>query len=195
MAAKKSSIQRYFEEVRNKVPVHWLVWEEIMNKMEDAERMQVLNRDTMIDSNLKDLLLFQFSQDDEEVEELFHPSRGSLSSLTNKARLAYALNLIDKPTLIDLKNIHKIRNIFAHSTDMHFHSGEIIKVVRELSTAKDKGKKKPVTLRNSFDLYTAASKACSTTVWRAVVKEVKKESGRMKKKKKKKAKKKSPHVK
>jgi len=185
MAAKKSSMQRFLEEVRNKVPVHWLVWEEIMNKMEDAERMQVLNRDTMIDSNLKDLLLlFKFSRDDEEVEELFHPNRGALSSLTNKARLAYALDLIDKPTLIDLRNIHSIRNKFAHSTDMDFDNDEVVKLVRKLSTAEDKEKKKPITMKSSFELYSTASKACSKAVLRALVKEIDKVSGKMKKKKK-----------
>ena len=186
MAAKKNSIKRYFEEVRNKVPVHWLVWEEIINKMEDAERMQVLNMDTMIDLTLKDLLLFQFSREEKEVEELlFHPNKGGpLSTMTNKAKLAYALGLIDKPTLNDLKKIHNIRNVFAHNTDMNFENDEVLQNVRKFSSVKGKGKRKPVTLRNSFDLYTATSKACSTTVWRAVVKEVKKESGRMKKKKK-----------
>jgi DNA-binding MltR family transcriptional regulator len=183
MTAKKSPTQRYFEEVRNKVPVHWLVWEEVMNKMEDAERMQVLNRDTMIDSTLKDLLLlFIFSRDDEEVEELFHPNRGALSSLTNKARLAYALNLIDKQTLKDLRNIHNIRNKFAHSTDMDFDNDEVLQLVGKLSTATDKD-------NNSFEPYSAAYKSCSKAVRRALVKEINKVSGRMKKKKKAKKKK------
>ncbi|GAH01588.1 unnamed protein product [marine sediment metagenome] len=161
-----------------------------MNKMEDAERMQVLNRHTMIDSHLKDLLLFQFSREEKEVEELlFHPNKGGpLSTMTNKAKLAYALGLIDKPTLNDLRKINNIRNVFAHNTDMNFENDQVLQHVRKFSSVKGKGKRKPVTLRNSFDLYTAACKECSTTVWRAVVKEVKKESGRMKKKKKKKKK-------
>ena len=193
MAEKKNHIQRYLEEVRNKVPVHWLVWEEIMNKMEDAERMQVLNRHTMIDSHLKDLLLFQFSREEKELEELlFHPNKGGpLSTMTNKAKLAYALGLIDKPTLYDLIKINKIRNLFAHNTDMNFKNDQVLKHVSELSSSKGNGKRKPVTLRNSFDLYTTASKACSTKVWKAVVKEINKESGRTKKKKK--SKKKSSH--
>lgn len=192
MATKKSNVKRYLEEVKKKVPTHWLVWEQIMEKMEDAKRMEVLNRDTMIDTSLKDLLYFQFSREEKEVDELlFDPQRGTLATMTSKAKLAYALGLIDKTTLNDLGKIHNIRNRFAHNTDMNFESDEVHKEVRKLSIAK--GKKKSVW--NSYKLYNTASKACSSTVLKAVVKEVNKVSERIKIKKKKKVKKKRTQVK
>ena len=125
---EKNSVQQYLKDVREKVPPHWLVWEEIMEKMEDAKRMQVLNRDTMIDTCLKDLLFFQFSREEEEVEELlFDPKRfGPLSTMPNKAKMAYALSLIDKRTLNDLGKIHNIRNKFAHIRSKDSFENEII---------------------------------------------------------------------
>ena len=52
----------------------------------------------------------------EELAALFEAGgAGSLSSTSQKARMAYALGLLSKPTYDDLKTIITIRNVFAHS--------------------------------------------------------------------------------
>ena len=184
MPMEKSSVQQYLEDVKKKVPTHWLVWEEIENKMVDAQRMDVLNRDALIDSRVKDILqLFIFKRDekDKEVEKLFDPSIGGpLVSLPNKARLIYALGLIDETTSKDLETIHKIRNIFAHNVDLDFESNEVYQLVKKLSIVRDK--KKPVTMKNSFELYSTTSEACSKALGKVLEKEIEKLAGRKKKK-------------
>lgn len=62
---------------------------------------------------------------------------GPLSSFAAKAKVAYALGLIDKQTKEDLDYIRKIRNKFAHSVKpISFQDRPIREYCNKLSTAK-----------------------------------------------------------
>lgn len=123
----------------------------------DNKRVGVLNIDTFFDGILKDIFMIRFSKRDKEIELFFDPnSGGALVSLTNKARLAYALGIIDKTALNDFKYIHKIRNEFAHSVDANFADTEVITFVKKLSTAKGKN----VTAKNSYKCFQSSEDKC-----------------------------------
>jgi len=126
--------------------------------MEDKKRIRVLINDTFLDDGLKSLLkTHYFERHDQEVKKLFNPRIGGpLVSLTNKARLAYALGLIDKTILKDLEYIHNIRNKFAHSIKINFTNPEVTKLVSKLSTAK--GHKDMA--KNSHIIYKEATGKC-----------------------------------
>jgi len=107
------------------------------NLRNDSARIGVIIKDTIFDAVLRGILMLYFPQGDEAVKKLFEPSIGGpLVSLTHKARLAYALGLIDKTGLNDFEHIHKIRNEFAHSTEMSFANATVVRYVQKLSTAK-----------------------------------------------------------
>jgi DNA-binding MltR family transcriptional regulator len=163
--AAKFNIWQFLEEGGDKVSVDREKWE---RALEDEKRIKVLNYDTLFDTSLKDLLMVHFSQDDKEVGKLFEPTIGGpLVSLTHKARLAYALGLIDQTLRKDVAQIHSIRNEFAHSGKMDFANDQVVKLVRRLSTAK--GKSGPFVVKNSYKLYINAVKVSMTSftkVWR-----------------------------
>lgn len=123
----------------------------------DTKRISAINIDTIFDSFIKELLLSHFSQRDKTVEELFDTNiRGPLVSLTHKAKLLYALGLIDKIARKDLEYIHRIRNEFAHSVGINFTNTEVVKSVRKLSAAKDQ----TITAKNSYKFYQRALGKC-----------------------------------
>ena len=129
-----------------------------LNKLQaDKKRISAIIIDTIFDSFIKELLLSHFSQRDKTVEELFDTNiRGPLVSLTHKAKLLYALGLIDKIVRKDLEYIHRIRNEFAHSVDINFTNTEVVKSVRKLSAAKDQ----TITAKNSYKFYQRALGKC-----------------------------------
>lgn len=121
------------------------------------ERINVLDCDTVFDDFLKYLLMLRFSREGKDVMKLFEPSIGGpLVSLTHKARLAYALGIIDKTALNDYEYVHKIRNEFAHSTETSFGDTNVINHVQKLSPAK--GHK--ATAKNSFNFFLGAQVKC-----------------------------------
>lgn len=125
--------------------------------LKDETRVEVINWDAAFDHMLKDIIIQHFSRRDKIVAKLFEPSIGGpLVSLTNKARLAYALELIDKTVLDDLKQIHNIRNIFAHSIGASFTDTEVRKLVEKFSSVKGKD----VTAKNSYGHYKSAVCKC-----------------------------------
>jgi DNA-binding MltR family transcriptional regulator len=135
----------------------------------DVERINTINMDTIFDNIIKKLLLLHFSQRDKTVKKLFDPNIGGpLVSLTHKARLAYAMGLIDKIALNDLEHIRRIRNIFAHSIEASFADTEVVKFVRKLSTAKDQ----EITAKNSYKFYRKAVGKCSTSLDEATKQEI-----------------------
>ena len=94
----------------------------------DKKRIEALNWDIWFDETLKDLLMSHFSRHDKTVDILFEPNNGALVSLTNKARLSYALGLIDKTLQNDFEQIHKIRNRYAHMiSDNHSYRPATVK--------------------------------------------------------------------
>lgn len=123
----------------------------------DTKRIKVINIDTIFDNIIKELLLSHFSQRDKTVKKLFDPNIGGpLVSLAHKAKLLYALGLIDKIARKDFEYIHKIRNKFAHSVDINFANTEVVKSVRKLSTVKDQ----TITAKNSYEFYQRALGKC-----------------------------------
>jgi len=96
----------------------------------DTKRISAITIDTIFDNYIKKLLLSHFSQRDKAVEELFDTNiRGPLVSLTHKAKLLYALGLIDKIARKDLEYIHRIRNKFAHSVDENIRAIDLSEVI------------------------------------------------------------------
>ncbi len=128
---------------------------------EDKKRVEVLFWDIWFDETLKDLIMLHFSRQDKTVKKLFEPSIGGpLVSLTNKARLAYAMGLIGKTLQDDLEQMHNIRNKFAHHNQIDFTNDELLKSVKELSPAKGN----QVTVENSHRIYHDALKSCIKNV-------------------------------
>jgi DNA-binding MltR family transcriptional regulator len=109
-----------------------------LKKLEkDKERIGVINWDTAFDQILKEILCVHFSRENKNVTKLFEPAIGGpLVSLTHKARLLYAMGLIDSEALKDLEHIHKIRNEFAHSVETDFSDAKVLKHMKNLSTSK-----------------------------------------------------------
>jgi len=125
------------------------------------QRMEVINIDTLADGLLAQILTQRFSQKDKEVKKLFDPSTGGpLVSLAHKARLAYALGIIDKTAMKDLENIHKIRNEFAHGIETDFANAEVLKYVANLSACQDH----KVTARNSYMFYVNTIYTCLKSI-------------------------------
>jgi mannitol operon repressor len=56
---------------------------------------------------------------DDDQAMLFEDLNGPLSGFDAKARLSYALGILDKDTKTDFDNIRRIRNGFAHSIPHH----------------------------------------------------------------------------
>ena len=118
------------------------------------QRVVAIICDSMCNNALEQFLMFKFSKKGQEVKKLFSIERdGPLASLINKARLAYAINLINEATLNDLINIHKIRNRCAHEIHISFGDKEICKYVRKLSVVP---KDKKVTPANSLKFFMEA---------------------------------------
>ena len=154
--AAKSNLQKFFDKIPKDVGMR-LSYNEWQKVMEDKKRVYVITSDSILDAVLKNLLKIIFSRWNKEVEKLFNPEIGGpLVSLTNKARLAYSLGLIDKTALDDLRQTHNIRNIFAHGIEASFADAEVCKACTKLSTAN--GRK--VTAKNSYKFYQDATNKC-----------------------------------
>ena len=117
----------------------------------DEKRIRAIKIDVILDSALKNLFCeLHFSKKDKQVKKLFEPNIGGpLVSLTHKARLAYALGLIDKTLLNDVEFIHKIRNEFAHSIEADFTDTKVLEHVKKLSMSEGQD----VTATNSYTFY------------------------------------------
>ncbi len=118
--------------------------------MRNEEWVNTITFDVWLDFLLEHLLKQNFYQQSKEITGLFD------CNILQKAKFAYALGLINKPTFRDLKLINKIRNTFAHSESMDFADSEVQKKCKGLSTAK--GHK--VTAKTSYKIYKAAAKQC-----------------------------------
>ena len=67
------------------------------------------------------------------TERLLNPNTGILGALSNRADMAYCLELIDKMMYQDIIQIAKIRNLFAHNHEtLSFSSGEIVSLCNDL---------------------------------------------------------------
>ncbi|MBN2376296.1 MAG: hypothetical protein JXD22_07840 [Sedimentisphaerales bacterium] len=137
------------------------IWSEIISAsdkaMADKIRSEILVRDTFLDEILRRRLERYFTHSDKTVEKLFDPMQtGPLSTLTQKANFSYALGLINEDILKDIKNLHIIRNRFAHLAEPDFTDKEIAKACKNLSVAKNCH----VTSDNYLDFYRKAALMC-----------------------------------
>ncbi len=140
---KKSTVKSVQQELK-----------ESQKAVENEEWVKAITLDCWLDSLLEGLLERAFSQQSKKVTGLFD------CNILQKAKFAYALGLINKTTLCDLKLINKIRNTFAHSRNMGFTEPEIQNKCKGLSTAK--GHK--VTARTSYKIYKDAANQCRMNI-------------------------------
>lgn len=141
-------------------PNYWAIWggklpiepKKVQKFLEDSKRGDIIIKDIRLDIIIKTILIPNFSRFDKEVEKLL-----DLLNIAQKARLAYALKIINKTTLNDIILMHDIRNRFAHHFNMSFTDTEIIKKCKKLSTAV-KGDR--VTATNAEKFYMDAQKNC-----------------------------------
>lgn len=137
---------------------------ERLNKLfTDEKRVEALNWDAFFNESLKRLLFLHFSRRDNEVKKLMENI-----NMVKKARLAYALGLIDKTALKNFAQIREIRNRFVHNLGTSFADSKVLKFVGKLSTTQGL----MVTAKNSFKFYTSALRACLTNIQEALQQEV-----------------------
>ncbi len=135
--------------------------DEWLKAMKNQQRVAVIESVCFLDGVLEYFLMLIFMRWNVEVRNQFNPSAGgSLAYLTQKARLIYSLGNIDKTTLVDLKQISKIRNRFAHNIKMTFNDAKVCEIVSKLSVAKDS----KVTTKNKYSIYTRTVTKC----WEAI---------------------------
>ncbi len=104
----------------------------------NLKRVRVIESDCYLNILLENLLKLIFMRWNEEVRNQFNPNAsGSLAYLTQKAKLVYSLGSIDKTTLVDLKQISKIRNRFAHEINITFTDAKVCEYVSKLSVLAD----------------------------------------------------------
>ncbi len=103
---------------------------------EQKDRGTALIGAAWLDDALEQLLRKAFRNKKKPVEELLHPD-GPLGTLSARARLAYALGLLEPTAWHDIELIRRIRNQFAHSReDLRFSKPTIRDRCRELHAMK-----------------------------------------------------------
>jgi len=127
---------------------------EYQKAVENEEWVNTITWDCVLEFFLEDLLKQTFSQQSKKVAGLFD------CSMIQKAKFAYAIGLIDKTTLGDLKLINDIRNKFAHSIDISFADSKVRNKCKGLSTAKGH----TVTASNAYKIYKNAVNQCQKNI-------------------------------
>jgi len=136
-----------------------LTKEEFQKAVEDETRRRIIVIDTLLEDTL-DRLIAQHLQRKDEVLEALTGDNGI--RFTDKARLVYLLNLVDKVTMQDLLCLHNIRNRFAHVVKPDFSDGELVKHIQKLSTVG--GTKNNVTEDNYMSFYDKAVGKCTGAI-------------------------------
>ena len=135
-------------------------YDEWQKAAKNKKRVDVIVSNCYLDMWLKHLLELIFMRWNEEVRNQFDPNGGSLAYLPQKAKLVYSLGCIDKTTLVDLKQMNKIRNLFAHNVNITFTDAEVCKLMDRLSVAKDS----KVTTKDKYSIYILTLHKC----WKAI---------------------------
>ncbi len=131
-----------------KVTINRKHWDYLL---EDQQARRVFLRNLTLNQELEYIIEETFPQRIREVKKLINGI-----NMVQKARLAYILGLIDKIVFNDLKQLHAVRNIFAHSHTASFTNIKVLKFVRKLSIAKGQ----EVTEKNSYKFYEDAELTC-----------------------------------
>lgn len=136
-------------------------------------RIRVIESDCYLNILLENLLELIFMRWNEEVRNQFNSNAGgSLVYLTQKARLVYSLGYIDKTTLVDLKQISKIRNYFAHNVDITFTDAKVCNMVDKLSVDKDSKVMTNIKYNIKYRIYRRTVDKCSKAIDSAMQQEV-----------------------
>ena len=89
--------------------------------LRESDRGAVLVVAALLDDALESLLRTQFVDEpavmNQVIEPLFDGPIAALGSLAAKAAMAYALGLINQRTFDDIRQIRRVRNAFAHSSE------------------------------------------------------------------------------
>jgi hypothetical protein len=125
--------------------------------IEDKERANAILFDIGFDIVLGLVIHMNFPERAKDAQKLMDNPNINMAL---KAKLAYILQLINKPVRDDLLKIHEIRCRFAHSFDASYAYPEVLKLVKGLSTAKDH----EVTAKNSYELFRSAARKCKDTI-------------------------------
>jgi DNA-binding MltR family transcriptional regulator len=142
----------------------------------DRIRSMVISSDVGLDYMLGLCLKMTFCRrvNENEVKKLFDPyANGILVSLVQKARIAYALELIDKTTFTDIMHLHRIRNVVAHKGRAKFADPDISKPCMKLSTAT---KIKKYNTNKGLLFFCAAHDKCFHRLWDSIDKLQKKDT-------------------
>jgi DNA-binding MltR family transcriptional regulator len=123
---------------------------------EDSKRSSVIVGDALLKDILGMLIREVLSPKDEVLDRLLRERQMGLS---DKARLAYVLGLIEKGTMADLQHIHNIRNKWAHIAKPSLSDAQVQKNIFALSTVGSK-KKREVTEENYMDFCDEAMVRC-----------------------------------
>jgi DNA-binding MltR family transcriptional regulator len=99
----------------------WLdVVEELRNQ---TDRGLAVVGATIVEEQLKSLILRGFTKVNQEVRRMFDPDH-ALGSFSPKIRLAYAVGFVSHAVYCDLDLIRQIRNRFAHCTHYAHQQGD-----------------------------------------------------------------------
>ena len=141
------------------------MFREYQEAVENKEWVNTITSDCILEFVLEDLLKQTFSQQSKKVTDLFD------CSMIRKAKFAYAMGLIDKMTLGDLKLIKDIRNKFAHSIAISFADSKVRNKCKGLSTAKGH----TVTASNAYKIYKNAVNQCQKNIITTKIRQKKKQ--------------------
>jgi len=135
-----------------------------MKQEMDEQRATMLWIDFIFGQLLTAILITTFPRRDKRIRSMVNKF-----SIMQRATLLYALKLIDKTALDDIKLIRDIRNKFAHDIPSKtFAADEICALCGRLSTAKDQ----KLTAKNSFVIYIrAAMKQYKQLQWLSLINE------------------------
>ncbi len=169
MARQQSASQQQLARINERLagPHGWAAYRGVKARIV----VKALGADSALDIGLECLLRLAFGRaiQDKEVSKLFdYNNNGPLSSTIQKARLAYAMRLIDGRMLDTLKQLHIVRNSLAHRTDAGFLDADVLKACSKLSK-----KSPPSTETDAWDIYLPAVRDCLVSLKRSLSKSVK----------------------
>ena len=102
----------------------------------ETERGAAVLCAAFLDSSIEALIKSYLVDDPKELDRLFDPDM-PLSGFVTRARMAYALGLLTKGALADIKVLAKIRNMFAHKLHgLTFKTPVVARECRKLGAPK-----------------------------------------------------------
>ena len=97
-----------------------------------------------------------FLVDEEIAKTLLNGAVAPLGSFSARIKTAYALGLIDKPTMDDFDRLRSVRNTFAHHFDTSFEVPKVRDLCGQLSAPGQEGRLLSGTTREKFSFAAIA---------------------------------------